>query len=197
MRARPPLLLPIFRSANQAHILTAAFLGDSAKSLAELSQDLAIPYATVYREVAHLLDAGLLSETRIGNVRLITANRASAFAPPLQQLLEIAFGPVPLLREEFSAVQGVIAVSIFGSWAQRTLGKVGRAPSDVDVLVVGTPKVDEVYDACSRVEKRVGHEVNPIVLSEHEWAQNAPFTDEVRRGGLVDIIGNLSEAGAP
>ena len=193
VRKTPPLLLPLFRSANQARLLTAVFLGQDPQSLSELARDLAIPYSTVHRETAQLLDAGILVETRVGNTRLLEPNTTSPFYSPLRELLEIAFGPVPLLKTEFEHISGVEAAAIFGSWAHRTLGNLGPPPADIDVMVVGTPDPAQIYDACSRVGATLRRPVNPTILTGQEWNQRTPFLDEVRRGGLLTIVGDLDE----
>ncbi len=140
--------LPIFRSANQARILTEIFLAEERRSIQELSTKLAIPYATLHKEFGRLLDAGLISEERIGNYRLIAAERYSLFYKPMHELLQIAFGPVPKLRTAMQEISGINKVLIFGSWAQRGLGHHGPPPQDIDVLVVGEPDVGKVYATC-------------------------------------------------
>ena len=107
--------------------------------------------------------------------------------------MEIAFGPVPLLKAAFEHISGVEAAAIFGSWAHRTLGRPGAPPADIDVLGVGTPDPAQIYDACSRVGATLRRPVNPTILTSHEWNQRTPFLDEVRRGGLLAIAGNLDE----
>ncbi len=193
VRETPPLLLPLFRSANQARLLTAVFLGHDPQSLSELASDLAIPYSTVHRETTQLLNSGVIVENRVGNTRLLEPNTTSPFYGPLRELLEIAFGPVPLLTSEFEHIRGVEAAAIFGSWAHRTLGKPGPPPADIDVLVVGTPDPAQIYDACSRVGATLRRPVNPTILTPHEWNQHTPFLGEVRHGGLLTVVGNLDE----
>ena len=193
VRETPPLLLPLFRSANQARLLTAVFMAQDPQSLSELARDLDIPYSTIHRETAQLLDAGILAERRVGNIRLLEPNTTSPFHGPLRELLEIAFGPVPLLKSEFEQISGLDAAAIFGSWAHRTLGKPGPPPADIDVLVVGAPDPAQVYDACSRVGATLRRPVNPTILTSHEWNQRTPFLNEVRNGGLLTIVGNLDE----
>lgn len=194
MRTAAPLLLPLFRSANQGRILAALYLSDNEKSIADLADALSVPYATVHREVGQLLSAGLLAENRVGNSRLMGPNRTSPYYPALHELLELAFGPVPLLRAELEAIDGVAGSAIFGSWAHRALGQQGAPPADIDVLVVGTPDAALVYSACSRVEQVLGRPVNVTILTEAEWSEATPFLKEVRRGGMLTVTGTLGEA---
>jgi DNA-binding transcriptional ArsR family regulator len=198
MRTAPPLLLPIFRSAGQARLLAAAFLGAGAeRTVTELAARSGLSYPAAHREVGALVQAGLLADRRVGNVRMISADSRSPFYGPLGELLEVAFGPVPLLRVALASVAGIEAVGIFGSYAGRLGGEPGPPPQDVDVLVVGSPDLDEVYDACAAVARRVGRPVSPTVLSAAEWQAGSAFLTQVRRGPYVPVVGQLPDVAAP
>ncbi len=184
--------MPIFRSANQERLLSSIFLTENRKTIQDLSLDLGIPYPTAHREVGRLLEAGFLKETKMGNYRLIEPNRSSPYYKPLRQLLEISSGPVPMLRKAFGGIQGVERVFIFGSWAQRALGRRGKAPDDIDVLVVGQPDIRKVYAACASVGKQLGWSVNPTTMSDEEWQMDTPFLRNVRKGGVIDVIGDAN-----
>ncbi len=135
----------------------------------DLAARASTPYATAHRELGQLLEAGLLRERRVGNVRLLRANDESPYFRPLRDLLETAFGAVPLLREALEHVAGVEAVAIFGSFAQRLADRSGPPPADVDVLVIGSPELSAVYVACRQVAREVDRPVNPTVFSLDEW----------------------------
>ena len=82
MRLEPPLLRPVFRSEAQARLLSSILLGGDELSLTELAELTGIPYTTAYREVARLLDAGILAERTAGRTRLLSANPESPLASP-------------------------------------------------------------------------------------------------------------------
>jgi len=189
MRTEAPLLLPLFRSANQEKLLSFVFLAKGQKTIQDLSTDLDIPYATVHREIGRLLEAGLLREKRMGNYRLIEPNQVSPYYKPLHELLEISAWPVALLKQVLGAVKGVEKVFIFGSWAHRFFGQRGSAPEDIDVLVIGEPDLRKVYAACSTVGKQLRLPVNPTIMSLEEWQADTPFLKNVRKGGVVNVIG--------
>lgn len=190
MRTAPSLLLPLFRSANQERILSSVFFAENRKTIQDLSLDLGIPYPTVHREVGRLLEAGLIKEKKVGNYRFIQPNETSPYFKSLRELLEISSGPVPLLRNAFGGIQGVEKVFIFGSWAHRALGSRGTAPEDIDVLVVGQPDIRKVYAACTSVGKQLGWSVNPTTMSNEEWQAETPFLKNVRKGGVINVIGS-------
>ena len=164
-------------------------MSKSDKSIQDLSAQLGIPYPTIHREISRLLKSEIVTEERVGNYRFFAPNRLSPFYPSLHDLLEVFAGPVPLLRKELASVPNIEWVALFGSWAQRLLGRAGNSPQDVDVLVVGSPDVRKVTKACATVSKRLGWEVNPVILTPYEWREETPFLRQVRRDGLVPVFG--------
>ena len=137
MRSDAPALLPILRSQHLAEILTLLLLHpDSEYSISEIASKLDLPLTTAQREVTRLSDAQLIRERRVGRSRLVSADPASRYTRPLTELVTLAFGPRPVIGEEFRLLDA-IAIAIYGSWAARYLGVVGHVPRDVDVLVIG------------------------------------------------------------
>lgn len=189
MRTSPVLPIPIFRSDTQAALLSAFFLSEKRFSAQDLSTNLEIPYPTVHREIARLLKSGLIIEQKVGNYRYFEPNRVSPFYMPIRNLMDIVSGPIPTLQQELKPIPGIEWVALFGSWAHRLLGKEGPAPQDVDVMVVGNPDVRRVNKACSVVGKKLGWEVNPVILTRQEWLQDTPFLRQVRNSSLVPVLG--------
>ncbi|HEU4753772.1 MAG TPA: nucleotidyltransferase domain-containing protein, partial [Armatimonadota bacterium] len=144
---------------------------------------------TVQRELARLERAGLLRSRRIGRARLVRADEGSPYHRELRALLEKAFGPEAALRELLSDVNGIEEAWIFGSWARRYLGEEGAPPGDIDLLVVGAPRPDDLYRACRRAEARLGLPVNPSVVSPAEWeSTESGFVRAVREEPRVPLL---------
>ena len=71
----------------------------------------------MHREVARLVDAGILSERQVGRTRLIRANSESPLVGPLREILTIATGPVVILAEELARIEGIESAFLYGSFA--------------------------------------------------------------------------------
>lgn len=192
MRTRAPLLAPIFRSDGQARLLAALLLAGDELSLTDVAERADLAYPTAHREVARLIDAGILVERRVGRTRLIRRNPDSPLAAPLREILTVVIGPVVLLAEEFGRIDGIESAFLYGSFAARLRGLGGPAPYDIDVMVVGTPDVDAVYNACTRVQAVVHRPVNPTILSAEEFTAESGFLDTVRSGSIVPVMGEES-----
>jgi hypothetical protein len=188
MRSEAPLLAPIFRSDGQARLLSVILLAGEY-SLTELAQHANLAYATAHREVGRLLDAGILTEHLVGRTRVVCANEASPLVQPLRDILLIASGPAPLLAEEFDRVDGIEFAFLYGSFAARMRGIAGPAPHDIDVMVVGAPDVEAIYDACTRVEELVRRPVNPTILTRSEAEGDSGFLTHVFANPTVPVIG--------
>jgi predicted nucleotidyltransferase len=61
-------------------------------------------------------------------------------------------------------VTGITDAYIYGSWAARHAGQPGHRPvADIDVLVLGKPDRDRLYDALGTAEKRLGRPVQATI----------------------------------
>jgi predicted nucleotidyltransferase len=190
MRSAAPTLLPLFRSQLQADILAALLLDPEHEySMTDLARHFGAPLSTVHGEVARLTEAGLLSRRNVGRAAMIRANSTNRFVEPLAELLLLSWGPLRVIADEFAAVPGADLVLIFGSWAARYRQRHGPPPHDLDVLVVGQPTRQAVYDAADRAQQRLGMPVNPVVRTTDAWRQAAdPLIQQIQSGPLVTVL---------
>lgn len=197
MTERRPALLPLLRSENQLRLLAALLLApERTWSITELARATGVPQPSASREVARLGEAGILRVGGSRNNRQVSADVESAIFPDLQGLLLKTVGPKPVLEGCLSEIAGIESAFIYGSWARRYEGEAGAPPGDVDLLVVGTPQVDAVYDATEKTSVQLGLEVNPTVLTSHEWeASSEGFIEQLRRSPLVGL--DLSHSHRP
>ena len=188
--SRPaPGLLPIFRSDHQLRLLGQLFLhADREQTIADLGAATSIPQQTVSREVERLVQAGLLEDRRQGRMHFVRPNPANPYYPELSGLLLKALGPRAVLADQLEAVAGIDKAYLFGSWARRYEGEPGAPPGDIDVVVIGEPDIDEVYEACRQAGAMLGQEVNPVILTAVEWgSRRSGFVRDVRSGPLVTV----------
>jgi predicted nucleotidyltransferase len=159
------------------------------KSVAEISRATHIPQPTVSREVERLKQSGLLKTQRVGRAKLVDVDSDHPYFPELQTLVLKAAGPAPMLTRNLKKVKDVEAAFMFGSWARRYSGEPGKSPGDLDVLVVGDPSPDEVDAACRRVERKLGMEVNPVIVLPKEWdSSKTGFIRQLKRQPLIPLF---------
>lgn len=190
MRSEAPALLPVFRSQLQADILAALLLNPEREySLTDLARRFDAPLSTVHDEVKRLTDAGLLRRRSVGRSAMVQANMSNRLAEPLARLLFLSWGPLQVVADEFSGLDGAERVLIFGSWAARYLQWPGPPPHDLDVLVVGDPARGDVYDAADRAQQKLGMPVNPVIRSSEVWQKAAdPLVRQIQSSPLVAVL---------
>jgi DNA-binding transcriptional ArsR family regulator len=185
-----PSLLPLLRSRMQGELLAVLLLHPEREySITELAEACGVSPTAVLREVERLVGGGILADRRVGRSRLVTARTDTPLYRPLSELMAVTFGPLPLLTEALSGLEGVCEAYIYGSWAARYRGEPGPPPGDVDVLVVGSPDPDALFDLAEGVSRTLGREVNVHRISPESWAADTadPFLTSVRERPLTPL----------
>lgn len=196
MRSEAPPLLPILRSHTQGRILAAVLLHPEREvTQADLTRELGIPQSTASAEIGRLVESGIFASRKVGRSTLLRANPQGRLTPLITRLVTMTYGPVRAVSEEFGGLGDDVVAVMFGSWAARWHGHPGKEPGDVDVLVLGNVDRAAVYDAASRVEKRVGFEVNPVIRPRSAWDDSSvdPLVDDVRLKPYVIAVGQVDE----
>ena len=190
MKVLAPSLLPILRSDTQGRILARVLADpDRSYSLSELVRSVGSSMPTVLREVERAERAGIVTTQKLGPTRLVSANVAHPQHAALRQLILATYGPPAVIAVEFERIEGALAVVLFGSWAARYRGEQGRAPNDVDVLVIGSPGRDAVDDAAERAERVLGVPVQATVRSRSQWqSAREGFVQQVKARPLVVVL---------
>ena len=94
------------------------------------------------------------------------ANREAPIFPELQGLFAKTAGITDLLREALAPLdKRVLVAFVFGSAARGEL----RAPSDIDLLVVGDAPFKDVVGALAGAQERIGRDINPTVYPPNEF----------------------------
>lgn len=182
MRNDAPAVAPFLRSDTQARLLAELLLRPgAAKSVSELARVVGAPQSVISREVGRLVEAQVLVDERVGRTRLVRANPVYRLLDPLTQILAATFGPVPVLTRLLADVEGIEEAYVYGSWAARFTGKSGRAPGDIDVLVVGAPDRATLNDVAGQAEVELGMPVQITRVSPEAWqAAQEPFIRTVK-----------------
>jgi predicted nucleotidyltransferase len=143
---------------------------------------------TVHAEVGRLVAAGLLTQRRLGQARLVRAEVDHLLTRPLTEILELTYGPASVVPDLLSGLPGVREAYFYGSWAARRLGEPGAAPRDVDVVVVGTTPRDRLVEAGEQAARRLHREVNITRISPAVWdAGQDAFVKTLTSRPLVPI----------
>ena len=199
MKVPAPSLAPILRSDAQGRIL-ARVLADPEKSysLSDLVTWSKTSMPTVTREVRRAEEAGIVVTKKVGPIRFVRAGVDHPLYSSVRRIILATYGPPIVVAEEFADVEGADAVLLFGSWAARYAGEPGRAPNDVDVLVVGSADRDVVDEAAERVERRIGMPVQATVRTRSQWESGREsFIREIKSRTMVPVLADVEQPFTP
>jgi len=102
MRSSAPLLVPIFRTDNQANLLAAIYLRPERNwTLALLAREFGLAASTLHGEVRRLETAELITATEIGRSRVLRPNLDHPLAEALVRILRTPTARGPSLRRSF------------------------------------------------------------------------------------------------
>jgi len=187
----PAVLAPFIRSDAIGAILSEVFLHPSTDfTLAELARRTGTLPAVVHKEVSRLVDGQVLLDRREGKNRLVHVNQAHPLYAPMGEIIATTYGPVPVLRDLLSGLDGVVEAFIFGSWAARRAGQAGGFPRDIDVMVIGELSVDDLLAVQAEAHEQLGLEVNIHRSSLQDWRDRSdnPFLTEVASRPVVELL---------
>jgi hypothetical protein len=119
----------------------------------------------------------------------VRADLSSPYYAGLAEVLTRAFGVPAVLADELAGIRGIASALVFRSWAARRAGQVGVRPvGDIDVLVLGDPDRDALYEAAGRAERRLGRPVQ-VTVRDASWLESGSgsFHDTVASRPMVQL----------
>src|SRR5262249_28097388 len=138
---------------------------DETYYLRQLARHTGTAVGALQRELEQLTAAGLVRRTVQGRQVYFQANRDAPIFPELLGLFAKTAGLAGVIREALAPLVARVRVAwIVGSAARGEL----RASSDIDLLVVGDPSFQEVVEALTGAQQRLGREINPSVYPPDE-----------------------------
>lgn len=138
--------------------------------LSELARHLCAAASHLHRELAALVEAGILTRQVEGRQTYFEANPACPFLPELTGLLRKLIGAPAVLEQELRPLRDKIQCAfIYGSLARGE----EDSESDVDLMVIGETSVTDLVPALRRTERALGRPVNPTVYPATELARKS------------------------
>ena len=165
--------------------------------LSELAAFLHTRPSSLQRELAALVESGILEQRRDGRRSYFRAETRSPIFPDLRSIFEKTVGLVPTVRIALRSFDEQIACAfVYGSVARRE----ERAMSDVDLMVIGQVGLAELAPALRRAEKLLGREINVTNYSVDEFRrkikQGDHFLTTVLNSGVEFVKGEQRDLDA-
>ncbi len=147
------------------------------------------------RELAALLDAGLLLMTKRGNQKHFQANTAAPVFAELRGLVLKTMGLADVLRVALATLETQISAAfVYGSVAKQQ----DTAQSDIDVLILSsTLGYADVFGVLENATSQLGRRVNPTLYTPDDIAkriaQDNAFVTRVLQQPKIWLIGSEVE----
>lgn len=192
-----PLLDTLFPGLRQGVLIATLTRPEKWWYLSELADFLHTRPSSLQRELAALVDGGVLEQRRDGRRVYFKAETRSPVFQDLRRLFEKTAGLIPTLRIALRPFGDKIACAfVYGSVARSE----ERASSDVDLMVIGSVGVAELSPALRKSENRLGREINVTNYSVDEFRKKASrgqhFLTSVLRRGVQFVKGERSDLAA-
>lgn len=160
----------------------------------QIAREVDASVGAVHRELELLAKIGLIVRTAMGNQVFYQANGSSPVFAEMRGLVNKTVGVVSVLRSTFQALSERIVVAfVYGSIARQQ----ETAQSDIDVMVIGEIKLEDVLSRLSGVESALGRPINATVYSIAEFksklASGNHFVNSVLKGNKVFLLGDEDE----
>jgi predicted nucleotidyltransferase len=145
------------------------------------------------RELARLVDSGLVVMSTVGNQTHYQANPQNPIFPELRSIIVKTSGVAEPLRIALASVAKKIDLAfVYGSVARGD----AHASSDVDLLIVARDlTLEQLYTRLEPAEVAIGRKVHPTLLTPAEYRQRLrngnPFLTKVMAGEVIPLIGNI------
>ncbi len=146
----------------------------------------------VHRQLERLAAAGLATTSRSGNHKYYQANHASPVFKELRGLVLKTVGVLEPLQQALLPLKAqILAAFVYGSVAAGT----DKAGSDIDLMVISESlHHEELFEAISGVERRLGRSVNPTVMTRGQWrakrGQHNSFAARLFRAPHLFVTGS-------
>ncbi|MDG5499642.1 transcriptional regulator [Marinobacter sp. BGYM27] len=183
-------------SATRQKVLRLLFARqDGDFSIQELIQQAEAGSGAVQRELARLVDSGLVQVNLQGRQKRYKANPDSPVYPELSSLVSKLLGPEQHVQDALGPISHKIDLAlIYGSVAKRT----DHANSDIDLMLVSdTLTLEDVFEALEPAEISLSRTINPTLYKHQEFEKRQtnknPFLRKVLEGQYILLKGSVHE----
>jgi predicted nucleotidyltransferase len=198
-RSKPVDLASLLFGAYRREVLALLLLHpEISLHVRELARATGKVPGTLLRELNQLADAGVLLRKPVGNQVHFQANPACPIYEELRGILKKTSGLADVLRDALEPLAARIkAAFVYGSVARGD----ESAGSDVDLMIVGDPKLADVARALAPAHGALRREINPNVYRTSEFgaklAEGEPFLQRVMEDRKIYLIGGEDDLRQP
>jgi predicted nucleotidyltransferase len=181
-------------TATQQRVLGLLF-GNPDRSFIqqELIERAAGGSGAIRRQLARLVESGLVTSSIVGRQRHFQANRETPLFDELRAIVLKTIGLADPIRMALRPLAKRIDIAlIYGSVARGE----DRAQSDIDLLVVADDlPLEQLFARLAPVEKKLGRTINPTLYTSADFDRRRrtgnPFIKKVLADEYLILLGSL------
>jgi predicted nucleotidyltransferase len=187
----------LFPATRQKVLKLFCLRPDADFALREVIDTVGAGSGAVQREVARLVDCGLVYQDLRGRQKRYRVNRESPIYSELTSLVTKLLGPESQIDAALQPLYPEIDIALLhGSVAKG----VDHAGSDVDLLLVSdTLSLEDIFDTLDPAERSLARTINPTVYTRSDFTsrivKQQSFLTRVLDGPYILLKGNLDEFG--
>ena len=178
------------RSKARQRLLAYYFANPTARlHLRDLAERLNIDPSNLSKELGRLEREGLFRSEVSGRQKYFQLNREYPLFAEVRSIVSKTIGASSLIAQSLKKIEGIEEAYLYGSFASNQQD----AASDIDVLVIGTPRDELLAEAMRKIERQLGREVSYTVLTRKEFdsrrTRKDAFLESVWQNKRVPLIG--------
>src|SRR5258708_36124381 len=177
------------RSKARQQLLAYYFTNPTARHhLRDLAERLSVDPSNLSKELGRLERDGLFRSQVIGRQKYFQLNREYPLFDEVRKIVAKTIGAAQLIAQSLKRIEGIDEAYLYGSFASNQQD----AASDIDVLVIGSPREQDLAQAVRALERKLGREINYTVLTPKEFesrrARKDAFLENVWHNNRLSLI---------
>ena len=136
---------------------------------------------------------GLFRSEVIGRQKYFQLNREYPLFDEVRKIVAKTIGAAQLIGQAVKRIEGIDEAYLYGSFASNQQD----AASDIDVLVIGSPREEDLAQAVRALVRKLGREINYTVLTPKEFgsrrARKDAFLENLWHNKRIPLVGSNEE----
>lgn len=183
-----------FLKNGQGEILNLLFLNPEKRYyLAEIAKILGKESSAYQKYIENLINEGILSDERIGNMRFFWLNKNYQLYNEIKAIISKTIGIEAQLKNIIGNFSSIEIAFIFGSFASDKF----NSNSDIDLFIVGEVDQDILIERIRELEIKIGRDVNYHVYSREEVMKRIniqnDFINNIFNNKVLLLKGNIND----
>jgi predicted nucleotidyltransferase len=178
------------RSKARQRLLAYYFANPTTRlHLRDLAERLNIDPSNLSKELIRLEREGLFQSEVNGRQKYFQLNREYPLFAEVRSIVSKTIGASSLIAQSLKKIEGIEEAYLYGSFASNQQD----AASDIDVLVIGTPRDEALAETVRKIERQLGREVSYTVLTRKKFesrrTRKDAFLENVWHNKRVPLTG--------